>query len=261
MRSKAHIGGHPLHPILISFPIAFFTGAFISDLVSVTGNHPVFFEMGGYLLIAGLISGAIAAVPGFIDFIFTVPPDSSASKRAAKHALLNVTMMLLFVAALLLRDQNLFLAAVLTELAGIVLMCIAGWHGGTLVHRNQIGVDIRYAGAGKWKETQVPGKTSSIVAGRSDELGINQMKLVKHNNQRIVLGRTENGYVAFSDHCSHRGGSLAAGAMMCNTVQCPWHGSQFDVLTGEVKAGPAREKIKVYPVSELDGEVHVNISH
>jgi nitrite reductase/ring-hydroxylating ferredoxin subunit len=43
--------------------------------------------------------------------------------------------------------------------------------------------------------------------------------------------------------------------MICGTVQCPWHGSQFDVHTGEVKAGPANEKINIYNVEETEGKV------
>jgi len=81
-----------------------------------------------------------------------------------------------------------------------------------------------------------------------DELKENQMKLIHANGQRIVLAKTDKEYVAFDDHCTHKGGSLAGGAMICGTVQCPWHGSHFDVKTGAVKAGPARDSIKTYHV-------------
>jgi nitrite reductase/ring-hydroxylating ferredoxin subunit len=62
----------------------------------------------------------------------------------------------------------------------------------------------------------------------------------------LVLARAEKGYVAFEDRCTHSGGSLAGGVMMCGTVQCLWHGSQFNVSTGKVKAGPAKKEISVY---------------
>ena len=71
----------------------------------------------------------------------------------------------------------------------------------------------------------------------------------------LAYAKTETEYLAFDDHCTHRGGSLAGGSMICGTVQCPWHGSQFDISSGEVKAGPAREKIATYPVEERDGKV------
>ena len=87
----------------------------------------------------------------------------------------------------------------------------------------------------------------------------NQMKLIHAGKKRIVIGRTEKGYVAFDDHCTHRGGSLAGGAMICGTVQCLWHGSQFDVTSGTVKAGPAKENINTYRVIEMDGKVYLNL--
>jgi nitrite reductase/ring-hydroxylating ferredoxin subunit len=127
--------------------------------------------------------------------------------------------------------------------------------GGTLVHRNQIGIDHRYANAGKWKEEYIEAAGERIEVATTAELKPNALKLVHVKNQRIAIGRTEKGYVAFSDHCTHRGGSLADGALICGTVQCPWHGSQFDVETGAVKAGPAKEKITTYKVEETDGKI------
>jgi nitrite reductase/ring-hydroxylating ferredoxin subunit len=120
-----------------------------------------------------------------------------------------------------------------------------------LVSRNQISVDHRYAGAGKWREARVdakPGET--VLVARTDELQVNQMKLLRTQEGRIVLARTESGWVAFDDRCTHRGASLADGVMICGTVQCPWHGSQFDAATGAVRAGPARESIRTYTVEQ-----------
>ena len=66
----------------------------------------------------------------------------------------------------------------------------------------------------------------------------------------VAVGRTGKGYVAFQDRCTHKGGPLSDGVLICGTVQCPWHGSQFDVHTGEVKAGPAEGKIETYDVHD-----------
>lgn len=261
MKSRANLKGHPIHPMLIPFPIAFFTGAFIFDIVSVLNGNTRLWDVGLYLSIAGIIGGAAAAVPGLIDYFGTVPPNSSAKKRASKHALLNVTMLLLFLSAVLYRSSGGTSSAIVIslELAAIILMCFAGWMGATLVYRNQIGVDPRYADAGKWKELKTNEEAGKIEVGAIDELKTNQMKLVHIGKKRVVIAKTENGYVAFNDRCSHRGGSLAGGSMICGTVQCPWHGSQFDVKTGNVKAGPANEKIEVYAISESQGKIFVHI--
>jgi nitrite reductase/ring-hydroxylating ferredoxin subunit len=72
-----------------------------------------------------------------------------------------------------------------------------------------------------------------------------------------VLARTENEYVCFEDRCTHKGGSLAGGVMMCGVVQCPWHGSQFDVTTGAVRAGPAQAPVATYRVETRNGELRL----
>jgi nitrite reductase/ring-hydroxylating ferredoxin subunit len=133
--------------------------------------------------------------------------------------------------------------------------------GGTLVYRNQIGVDHRYANAGKWSEVKVRGaRGGTVVGARADELQLNQMKLLRVDGQRIVLARTESGYTAFDDRCPHRGASLADGVMICGVVQCPWHGSQFDSHNGAVRAGPAMHGISTYPVEDNGRELLVRLS-
>jgi nitrite reductase/ring-hydroxylating ferredoxin subunit len=134
--------------------------------------------------------------------------------------------------------------------------------GGVLVNRNQIGVDHRYAQAGKWNEERVQLESNQpIPVARSDELKVDQMKLLRLNGRRIVLGRTEEGYVAFDDRCTHRGGSLAGGVMIGGVVQCPWHGSQFDCRRGVVKAGPAEEPIATYRVAEREGKIVLTLGN
>jgi len=261
MKSKVNIKSHPLHPILVSFPIAFFTGTFLFDcLGAFTGNN-TFTVTGYYLNVAGIVSGVVAAIPGIIDYFFTVPPESSASKRAAKHGLINTSVLLLFSGILWYRqsgEAHMFVMLSL-EIVAITLLLIAGWLGGTLVHRNQIGIDIRYAGAGKWKEEYLKDANGLVRVAKSEELKPDQMKLIHIAGKRIVIARTESGYVAFEDHCSHRGGSLAGGAMICGTVQCPWHGSQFDVQTGEVKVGPAKVAIRTYATQQIGDEIFLSV--
>jgi nitrite reductase/ring-hydroxylating ferredoxin subunit/uncharacterized membrane protein len=262
MRSRAHINSHPLHPILIAFPIAFFTGTFIFDVLSVLANKPAFWTTGQYLETAGIISGLLAAVPGFIDYLYTVPPGSSAKQRASKHALINISMLVVFTLALINRQLPHFsiVLQISFEFGGVILLSIAGWLGGTLVYRNQVGVDIRYANAGKWKEMDGVVENGRVEVATTDELDLNQMKLIRVQDKRIVVARVEEGFVAFDDFCTHKGGSLAGGSMICGTVQCPWHGSQFDVETGMVKAGPATKPVKVYAIEYAGNKVYVRLT-
>jgi nitrite reductase/ring-hydroxylating ferredoxin subunit/uncharacterized membrane protein len=252
MRSRASIKGHPIHPALISFPFAFLVGAFAFDAAGMLLDRPPLWTTAGYLALAGIGTALLAAIPGFIDYFFTVPPNSSARSRATKHMLLNLSAVTLFAVAWVVKGDAAArpeLLHLVLEAAGAGLLTIGGWMGGTLAFRNQIGVDHRYAKAGKWAEEYVePDATGAAIVARSGELEVNQMKLVHVNGKRIVLARTADGYVAFDDRCTHRGGSLAGGSMICGTVQCPWHGSQFDVTSGAVKAGPAEKAIETFRV-------------
>jgi nitrite reductase/ring-hydroxylating ferredoxin subunit len=238
MRSRASFKGHPIHPALIPFPFAFLNGALLFDLAGWALGNASFTSTAGHLAIAGIGFGLLAAVPGIIDYLYSVPPNSSGRKRATLHARLNATALVLFGAAVWLRGDD-----------------YAGWLGGTLVNRNMIGVDHRYADAGKWKEETVAASDGTIVAAREDELKPGQMKLLHFGNRRIVLGRTSDGYVAFDDRCTHRGASLAGGVLVDGTVQCLWHGSQFNVATGQVRCGPAQKGIATYAVHTRDGQV------
>jgi nitrite reductase/ring-hydroxylating ferredoxin subunit/uncharacterized membrane protein len=261
MRSRASLDGHPLHPALIPFPFAFLTGALAFDVLGWSFDAPAWWATGEHLAVAGVLTALVAAVPGFIDYLHTVPPGSSGKKRATQHMLFNLSAVVLVgVAWLVRRADSPALVVVGLELIAVGLLLYGSRLGGVLVARNQIGVDHRYANAGKWKEAtfaEQPG--GAVVVATADELEANQMKLLRFGDRRIVLARTEESYVAFDDRCPHRGGSLAGGSMSCATVQCPWHGSQFDVRSGAVKIGPAKEQIRTYTVETRGRDVVLSL--
>ncbi|HUQ49202.1 MAG TPA: Rieske (2Fe-2S) protein [Terriglobales bacterium] len=134
-------------------------------------------------------------------------------------------------------------------------MGFSGWMGGSLVYRNQIGVDHRTANAGKYIEREFSGWDKPVCD--QAELGEGQSMLARIAGERVVVARCSEGLVAFSDRCTHKGGPLSDGAIIGCAVQCPWHGSQFDILTGRVVARPAKQKIKTYEVEIVDKEVFV----
>lgn len=252
MRSQANFRSHPIHPALIPFPFAFLIGSFGFDLLGwLTGSAP-FSQTAAHLVIAGLGTAILAAIPGAIDYVYTVPPRSSGKRRARTHAVANVSALLLFAAGWSSRglDAPPSVLSLSLQLAGACALSYGGWQGGVLVTRNMASVDHRHAQAGKWREITIPAMVGSVIVGAPDELKAGQMKLVRCGNRRLVLARTEEGYAAFDDRCSHRGGSLADGVLIGHTVQCLWHGSQFDCHTGSVACGPAREAIETYPVAE-----------
>jgi nitrite reductase/ring-hydroxylating ferredoxin subunit len=97
----------------------------------------------------------------------------------------------------------------------------------------------------------------AVVVAHAGDLQPDQMMLVRAGSRRIVLARLTDGWSAFDDRCTHRGGTLADGTLACGTVQCPWHGSQFDVRTGAVRAGPAAEPVSTYRVEVVGEQVRL----
>ncbi|MFL5327693.1 MAG: DUF2231 domain-containing protein [Gemmataceae bacterium] len=263
MRSRAQIKGHPLHPMMIAFPVAFTVGALLADLAGWLGDWPSLWTTGGYLSIAAVPTGLAAGLPGFIDYVAIVPPNSSAQKRATNHMLVNLTALGMFILGWMFRDFHSFrpgLGTIICEIIGIVFISMGGWLGGTLVYRNQISVDHRYAEAGKWREIKIdgtPGESADVPGAHDLQAG--HMMLVHANGHRILLARLANGFAACDDRCTHRGGPLSDGTLIGNIVACPWHGSQFDVTTGKVNAGPADQTIKTHEIQINGSRVSIKL--
>ena len=83
--------------------------------------------------------------------------------------------------------------------------------------------------------------------------------VVEVAGRSIAVFNVGGQFYALDNICMHRGGPLGEGFVDQNnlTVQCPWHGSQFDVKTGRVVAGPAEKKIDTYEHETRAGEVYV----
>jgi len=244
--------------MLIVLPIGLFIGSWVFDLIGKATNNELLWAASYYCDIAGLVGGFCAAIPGLIDWVSVVPPRSSGKKRGLIHAALNTLVLIAFIIIAVHRSTAIgepggFELGLMT--LAIIVLGISGWLGGTLSYRNQIGVDHRYANAGKWKEREL--ESWERPACNQSELSEGQMMLVKVGGERVVVARCPEGLIAFADHCTHKGGSLADGTLVGCTVQCPWHGSQFDVHTGRVVAGPANIKMDTYDIDIRSGEVYV----
>jgi nitrite reductase/ring-hydroxylating ferredoxin subunit/uncharacterized membrane protein len=244
--------------MLVGFPIGLWVISFIFDVIAVTRNDGSFAIAAFYCIIAGCVGAALAAIAGATDLFTVVPPNSSAKSRGYLHGGLNTLVLLLFIVIAARRGEAATMPdqfSLLISAIGVILLGISGWMGGTLVYRNQIGVDHRYAGAGKWKERTLSGWDQPVC--NQGELSDGQMMLATVGSRTVVVGRCADGLFAFSNHCTHRGGPLADGALVGCTVQCPWHGSQFDIHSGRVVAGPAGSKIETFPLEVRGGEVFV----
>ena len=141
-QSTAKIGGHPIHPMLVPFPIVCFIGTLVTDIAFLHyggGNHG-WAVAGRILLLVGLIMAALAAVTGLTDFLGEKRIQGS---DAVKHMLANVTAVVIELVNLILRWHNdaaigkigVYLSAVV-----VLILLYSGWKGGDLVYRHGMGV-------------------------------------------------------------------------------------------------------------------------
>jgi uncharacterized membrane protein/nitrite reductase/ring-hydroxylating ferredoxin subunit len=260
MRSTARVSSHPIHPMLVMFPFGLWTISFIFDVLGRIFDNGNLFIAAFYALIAGCVGAALAALPGAIDLFTVVPPNSTARQRGYIHAGMNVIALLLFIFIAWRRGDAQTVPdglSLLLSFIGIAGICVSGWLGGTLVYRNQIGIDRRYANAKSVLDRTVADRARPLV--NVGELGPSQMMLARvgPEAERIALGKCSDGVHAFQDRCTHKGGPLSDGALIDCKVQCPWHGSQFDVTTGRVVAGPAERQIQTFATEERKGEIYL----
>jgi uncharacterized membrane protein len=149
MYSKVKIAGHPIHPMLVAFPVAFYTATLICYIVYSSNKDPFWFKVALTANIAGAVMAAVAALPGFIDWL-NIPRDSRAKKTGLFHMMCNVLALVCFGATAFLQcpkwnDTNpeLGIAIPLTAV-GFVLTLAAGFLGWTLVQKHHVGVDIEH---------------------------------------------------------------------------------------------------------------------
>ncbi|MEM3523219.1 MAG: Rieske (2Fe-2S) protein [Thermoproteota archaeon] len=91
------------------------------------------------------------------------------------------------------------------------------------------------------------------------KLSEGMMMGVKADNVDVLVANLKGEIVALSNKCTHRGCLLSNGKLIGVIVQCPCHGAKFDLLTGEVKAGPAVKPLKKYEVVVEEGKVYLKM--
>jgi uncharacterized membrane protein len=146
MASPASFNGHPIHPMIIPFPIALWVFSLVADVIYLWRGNPVWRDwIAFYSLLAGIIGGAAAAAPGVIDWLSIT--DKAVVKIANWHARLNVIALLVFVASFYLRTINgaslvtgSYSIAMALSVLGVVLITISGWLGGEMVFKHGVAV-------------------------------------------------------------------------------------------------------------------------
>jgi uncharacterized membrane protein len=143
MESRAKLLGHPIHPTLIVFPLGLLGMSVFFDLLTLAVGQGYWAEIALWMMIAGVVSGLIAAPFGLIDWL-AIPAGTRAKRIGALHGIGNVIVLLMFAASAWVRwdaPQSPSALAVTLSLLGLLLALVTGWLGGELVDRLGVGVD------------------------------------------------------------------------------------------------------------------------
>ncbi len=101
--------------------------------------------------------------------------------------------------------------------------------------------------------------TEFVKVAQQDEVEEGELLPVEVDGEPICLTKIDGVVYAFTDNCTHISGPLSDGDLEGYVLTCPWHGAQFDVRTGKVLRGPARQKIMTYPVKIEDASILVSL--
>ena len=143
MESKAKVLGHPLHQMLIVFPLGLLATGVVFDAIYLASDNPTMSTVSYWMIVSGILTGLAAAVPGWIDWL-AIPGGTRAKRIGLVHGLGNVLVLLLFIGSWVLRrdlPEQPETAALVLSFAGAGISLLTAWLGGELVDRLGVGVD------------------------------------------------------------------------------------------------------------------------
>jgi len=262
---------HPLHPILVHFPIGFFILSLLLDLTTFVFPSVPLVRGSFYAMLFGTVTALVAAVPGFVDYT-DIRNDHPAKRTATAHMILNLIVVVTYAINLaarnsLLLDSKVSMLPLTLSCIAVGLLSVSGYLGGRLVYDEGIAV-------GRHKrKTPTPrttlhlsakdavrqGELAFVLVPNADRLPDGETLRVEIDGEVMAIARLGSSFYAFQEFCTHRFGPLSEGCLDGFNVQCPWHNSRFDVRTGKVVQGPAKIDLKTFRIDVRDGNVYVGI--
>jgi nitrite reductase/ring-hydroxylating ferredoxin subunit/uncharacterized membrane protein len=236
--------GAPLHPVLTDIPIGASVTAVALDGLSTAEGYASFERAADAALAVAVLSALPAATTGLRDWSYI---RGEARRIGTGHALLNTTALVLNCLSLLARRTDRRRGRVLAA-AGFGFTTLAAHLGGEL----SFGLGIRV----NRTAFQAPEQEFVDVASEDDvpEAGVTG---VTAGGVDVVLARVDGQVCAIAATCTHLGGPLARGERHDNAIVCPWHGSRFDLCSGQVINGPAVYAEPGYEVKVEHGRVSI----
>jgi nitrite reductase/ring-hydroxylating ferredoxin subunit len=222
--------GHSLHAAITDFAI----GALLSvSLLDVLGFAPA----ADALLIVALITMLAAAVAGIADYTDT---DGLARMRATVHNTVMIVTLIAYGVSLLMRlgapaDPT---PAIVIGLVGAALLMVGAYAGGEVVYAlgNMIDRHAWRRGAEEWASIDLSGVGEAVPA-----------RVMAGEHPLLVVRYGETIY-AMDETCSHAGAPLSEGKIVDGQIQCPWHGSRYQLSTGYKTRGPTTFDQPAYEV-------------
>ena len=141
MSSPASIGKHPVHPMLVAFPIGLWVFALACDVIRLSGGAEVWSTVARYSIAGGIVGALLAAIPGFIDYLSI---DEAEMKRiATTHLLLGLGSVVIFGLNLWLRFrlEEGSKIPLLLSILGVFVIGFGGWLGGEMVYVKGMAVE------------------------------------------------------------------------------------------------------------------------
>jgi nitrite reductase/ring-hydroxylating ferredoxin subunit/uncharacterized membrane protein len=231
--------GHPLHPVLVAFPIGTWAATTVLDVARADRDAR------RILVGLGVLAAAPTALAGASDWLTTT---GAARRLGLAHAVSNTAALALETASWLARRHGRHGKGTMLSLAATGFLGGGIWLGEHLVYGLGVGVDTTAF-------EQLPEDWTDVAA--ETDVPADAAVRVDAGGVPVLLSRLPDGIVALADRCTHRGGPLHEGAVAEGCVTCPWHGSTFDLRTGYVVDGPASRPEPRLEVQTLDGRVRV----
>lgn len=238
--------GHSVHAALSDLPIGFWSGTVVLDLlgkdVPTAGTR---LDPAATLSAAGLLAAVATVATGVTDWSVS---DGEDRRVGLFHGLLNVAGVTLQGASLAARLGGHRSSARALSASSLTVTAASGFIGGHLVQGRAVMVSrvATTTGPGRW-----------VRAVAEADLPDDTLTGVEVEGRQVLLHRNDQEIHALDNLCSHAGGLLSRGEVIDCAVECPLHGSRFDLRDGRVVRGPAHHPQPVLPTRIRNGWIEV----
>lgn len=230
--------GHSVHAVLTDLPLGALSLTVLFDFLDQR-------QAADISMVIGVLGMVAAAFAGLADYSDT---DDDARTAGTVHGTLMVVALIVYLVSLWLRitapvggDRT---VAIATQLIAYGIMLAGAYVGGELVYAlgNMVNRHAwRFGAKSDWTKLDVA------------DLPDNKPTAAKAGAQQLVVVRAGDTVYALHAQCAHAGGPLPAGKLIDGCIECPWHGSRFDLATGRRTRGPSTFDQPRYEVRAAQG--------